>query len=59
MKHLKSYSVWVAILSYISIVVVAIIKLKRNIPSDAEFVSIMWGLIIMCFISVIFMLKEK
>lgn len=59
MNKLKNSSVWVAILSYISIVVVAIIKLKRNIPSDAKFVSIMLGLTIMCFVSAIFMLKEK
>ena len=59
MKHLKNYSAWAGLISFILLVILAIVKLKTNLLSDCAFVLTEWAFLIIYIIAGIIVIKEK
>lgn len=59
MKHLKSYSAWAGLISFILLTVLTIVQLKTNLLSDCAFVLTEWAFLIIFIITGIIAIKEK
>ena len=54
----KLYSGWISFLSFISLGVLAIVKLITNVPNDVSFIITEWVLLILFFVGSIICIRE-
>lgn len=59
MKHLKNYSAWAGLISFILLAVLAFVQFKTNLLSDWAFVLTEWAFLIIFIIAGIIAIKEK